>query len=369
MFTKAFKIRIYPTGKQKEYFLKCFGCRRLVYNTFLSLKRDFHKEEGISLTYSMCSMKLTEMKKMPEYSFLKEVDSTSLQSSLKDLDKAYDNFFKKKGKYPRFKKKGIKDSFRTINNYNSIRIENGRIKLPKVGFLKTKGLPTIQGRILNATVSMTKNNKFFVSLCVETTSPQLLPKTGKVCGLDLGLKDYVIFDDGTKIENPKFYEKQLKRIVRHQRKLSRCKENSKNREKARLQVAKDFEKLVNKRMDFLHKLTLGILREYDVIGVETLKVKKMQQDRKYSRRIQDASWSIFLQLLQYKAEWYGKELVKIDQFFASTQTCSECGCINKETKDTSIREWTCPVCGAHHDRDINAAINIKNEAVRLSMSL
>ena len=141
----------------------------------------------------------------------------------------------------------------------------------------------------------------------------------------------------------------------------------KNREKARLQVAKDFEKLVNKRMDFLHKLTLSILREYDVIGVETLKVKKMQQDRKYSRRIQDASWSIFLQLLQYKAEWYGKEFVKIDQFFASTQTCSECGCINKETKDTSIREWTCPVCGAHHDRDINAAINIKNEAVRLSM--
>ena len=372
---KAYKFRIYPTEEQEIFFAKTFGCVRKVYNLMLNDRKKAYEEVKNDPSKKMTFP--TPAKYKEEFPFLKEVDSLALANAQLNLDKAYKNFFRDKSVgFPRFKSKKNPVQSYTTNNQNGTvaLIDNKFIKVPKLkSLIRIKLHRQPKGMIKSAIVSRHASGKYYISLlCKEEINE--LPKTNSAIGIDLGITDFAILSDGQKIDNNKFTSKMEKKLKREQRKLSRrallAKQKginlfeAKNYQKQKRKVARLHEKVMNQRTDFLNKLSTEIIKNHDIICIEDLNVKGMLRNHKLARSISDVSWSSFVAKLQYKADWYGREIIKVDQWFPSSQICSECG--HKDGKKSlDIREWTCPICHTHHDRDINASINILTEGLRI----
>ncbi|MDN3079632.1 IS200/IS605 family element RNA-guided endonuclease TnpB [Enterococcus faecium] len=377
---KAYKFRIYPTEEQETFFAKSFCCVRKVYNLMLGDRMKAYEETRRDSSKKMSF--LTPAKYKQDFPFLKEVDSLALANAQLNLDKAYKNFFRDKSVgFPRFKsKKNPVQSYITNNQNGTIAlIENKFVKIPKLkSLVKITLYRQPKGLIKSATISRHSSGKYYISLlCKEEVSE--LPKSNSAVGIDLDITDFAILSDGQKFDNNQFTSKMEKKLKREQRKLSRrallAKQKginlfeASNYQKQKCKVARLHEKVMNQRTDFLNKLSTEMIKNHDIICIEDLNTKSMLRNHKLAKSISDVFWSSFVTKLQYKADWYGREIIKIDKWFPSSQICSECG--HKDgKKPLDIREWTCLICHAHHDRDINASINILTEGLRLhSMGL
>lgn len=359
---KSYKYRIYPTKEQETFLLKHFGSVRFVYNYFLAQRIQQYQQTGKSDNYYTQAKHLTKLKKQQEYNWLKEINSQTLQSALSNLETAYVNFFSGKSKFPRFKKKTQKNSF-CVPQF--VKIENNKIYIPKLK--KLNGIKFIQhrplqGKILFATFSKTPTNKYFVSVTVEQDYNSKQP-TKKEIGIDLGIKDLIITSNGNKFKNHKFISKYSKKLKRAQQHLSRKQKGSNRYKKQRLKVALIHEKIHNCRLDNLHKVSHYLVMKNDVVYMENLNVKGMLKNHKLAKSISDCSWSELKRQLQYKGHWDNTYIHEIFRFYPSSKTCSNCGHI-MDKMSLDVREWTCSKCGKHHDRDVNAAINILQEGKR-----
>ena len=361
---KAYKFRLYPNKAQEKLLAQTFGNCRFVYNYYLAKRMAVYENSKETFGYNQCSKDLTELKK--ELEWLKVSDKFALQNALKDLDRAFKNFFGGYG-YPKFKsKKNHRHSYRTSFSNNNIAWNKTAIKLPKLGWVRIRDKHEPQGRILNATISQEPSGRYYCSICCTDVETKPFKKTGLNVGIDLGIKEFAITDNGTKIGNPKYLSRSLKKLARLQRELSRKTRGSKRWNKARIKVARMYERIANQRKDFLQKLSTQIIKDYDIICLEDLQIKNMVQNHRLARNISDVSWFEFTRMLNYKASWYGKRTIKISKWYASSQTCACCGFVFKGTKDLNVREWVCPKCKTHHDRDVNAAKNILKEGLKIA---
>jgi putative transposase len=359
----TYKFRLKPTKEQEIMLNKHFGSVRYVYNYFLNQRKEEYLNNKKSITYNKQSGFLTQLKKEEETSWLKEINSQSLQYTLKCLEMSYQNFFNKRTQFPKFKSKKSKNSF-TCPQF--IKNEGNLLYIPKIKWIKMIMEREIEGKIKKATISKTPTGKYFVSILTEKLYNPV-NKTKEKIGIDLGIKDFLVLSNGTKIKNHRFLKHHERELKLNQKHLSRKIKGSKRYEKQRLKVAKIHEKISNSRMDLIHKTTLNLVKQFDTIYLEDLNVKKMMKTNKLAKAIGDVSWGKFIDVLTYKAEWNEKEVIHIDRFFPSSKTCHKCGYINHNLtlKD---RTWKCSECCETLDRDVNAAINILNEGYRKDIS-
>ena len=350
---KAYKYRIYPDAEQMQFFAKCFGCVRFVYNRMLSDRIEHYNLTGKSLNNTPAQYK-------SEFTWLKEVDSLALANAQMNLNTAYRNFFRDKSNgFPKFKsKKNNNFSYTTNNQKGTVYVENGYIKLPKLKSpVKIRQHRSFEGVIKSCTISKAPSGKYHISILVETEI-QKLPASDMRVGIDVGIKDFAVLSNGEAYKNPKHLRKSEKRLAKLQRDLSRKQIGSSNRNKARIKVAKLHEKIANQRMDFLHKKSTEIIRENQAIVIEDLKVKNLMKNHNLAKSIAEVSWSRFREMLDYKSRWYGRELIIVPPDYPSSQLCSDCGNRSSQTKDLACRVYICPECGLEIDRDYNASLNL-----------
>lgn len=371
---KAYKLRIYLTDLQRELIEKTFGCTRYIYNNFLAERKNKYEESKTKVHVYEQLKKLTDLKREKEW--LREIDSCALQASVYNLDNAFQGFFHGKG-YPKFRAKGVHESFRTNNTlstyknkkYETIRIDFNKriITLPKLKEVKFRGYRTTKemvGKIKSATISKDAN-KYFVSVLVEVPFIKPIINPTSVIGLDFGIKDFIVTSNGEKLKNEvRVNEKRLKGL---QKGLARCKPGSKNRYKTKLKIQRLYLKIKNARKHMIFKLANKILKESDIVAVETLDVKSMYQVHSIAKHLNKVPIGDFLSVLKYKADWLGKKVININKYFPSSQCCNRCDYKNEEVKDLSVRKWICPKCGFEHDRDINASVNIMFEGLKIYM--
>ena len=376
---KGIRVRLYPTEEQEVLINGTIGCCRFVHNqTLAECKHSYEQTQH----FPSKNERITNLVPLKdEFEFLKEVDSKALQQSIRDLNSAFDNFFRNRSHFgfPKFKsKRNLKQSYRTPwDNGKADVLDNKHIKLPKLGRVRTKkfSMPDVY-KVFNITVEKTPTGKYYASICIET-EVQPLPKTDKQVGFDLGLIDLLIGSDGTRVERPKFAYAYKDKLAREQRKLSKMRtklervnanlDECKNYQKQKHKVAKLHEHISNCAKDFNHKLSIELVRNYDFIAMEDLNVRGLLKNHYMAYSIADVRWSQLANFIQYKCQWYGKDFAQVDRFYASNKICSCCGTCHKDIVNSlKVREWVCPDCGTHHDRDINAAKNILNQALSVA---
>ena len=346
------KIRIYPNREQERFLKKSCGVARFAYNWGLAEWQNQYKN-GEKPNYLKLKKQFNGIKRA-DFPFTCEVSKCCTETAFANLGKAYKNFFAKRTKYPNFKKKGIHDSF-GLDNLN-FHVDGKHIKLAKMSPMRMAEPLRFDGKIMSGTISRVAD-KWYISIAVEVKKDLTLPKTGKFVGVDLGVKDIAITSDGCKFANPRWIQKSEKKLKRLNRELARRKRASKRRERTRLRLARQHDRVANQRKDWLHKITTYLVRKYDVIALENLNVRGMVKNHNLAKAITNVSFGEFNRQIEYKAQMYGKQIYRVDRFFPSSKTCSVCGCV-QEKMPLHVREWTCPDCGGHHDRDLNAAVNI-----------